>query len=141
MSKAHPTRLYHEPEEIQQLFNQYKDWVSKNPFLVHDFVGKDAKEVHKRKQRPITLDGFCTWHYNTVGGNIEQYFTNQDGYYTNFIGICRAIKQEIRAHQIAGGMANIYNPSITARLNNLTEKQEVVSTDKGKNLPKWMIEE
>ena len=43
----------------------------------------------------------------------------------DFIGVCRAINEEIRECQIIGGMLGIYNTSITQRLNNLTEKHEV----------------
>ncbi len=56
--------------------------------------------------------------------------------YGDYVGICRTIKEEIRADQIDGGMAGIYNPSITQRLNNLTEKKEVIKSE-GK-LPEWM---
>ena len=55
---------------------------------------------------------------------MEQYFTNQDKLYNEFIGICRAIKQEIRENQIIGGLLGFHNPSITQRLNNLVEKTE-----------------
>jgi len=72
---------------------------------------------------PLTFEGFkrfCRSNY----GEIEQYFTNQDGYYDDFIGICRAIKEEIRENQIVGGLLGFYNPSITQRLNGLTDKSE-----------------
>jgi hypothetical protein len=41
-----------------------------------------------------------------------------------FSEVCSRIKKSIRADQIKGGMAGIYNPSITQRLNNLVERQE-----------------
>ena len=56
--------------------------------------------------------------------SLDQYFSNQGGAYENYLGICSRIKRQIREDQIAGGMAGIYNPSITQRLNNLVDKQE-----------------
>jgi hypothetical protein len=40
---------------------------------------------------------------------------------------CSYIKREIRNDQISGGMVGQYNPSITQRLNNLTEKSDITT--------------
>jgi hypothetical protein len=72
---------------------------------------------------PYTLEGFkryCRKNY----GDVEQYFWNKDNYYNDFVGICSYIKNEIRENQITGGLLGFYNPSITQRLNNLTDKVE-----------------
>ena len=131
---------YQDPAELWELYLEYKQWVKENPYLVHDFVGKDAKEVHKKKQRPESIDGFYAWHYETTGKFIHQYFENTDGYYDDFMGIVRAIKSQIRRDQIDGATATVFNQNIVARLNSLVEKQEV-KTDLGANLPDWMKEE
>jgi hypothetical protein len=44
--------------------------------------------------------------------------------YNEYQPICSRIKEQIRQDQIEGGMVGQYNPSITQRLNNLTDKQE-----------------
>lgn len=132
-------RNFPTPQHLRDAFDKYKQWAKENPIEVHDFVGKDAKEVHRRKERPLSLSGFYAYGYREELGVMEQYFVNKDSLYNDYVSICRAIKQEIRADQIDGGMAGIYNPSITQRLNNLTEKQEI-KTDLGKNLPDWMKE-
>ena len=49
---------------------------------------------------------------------------NLNDAYAEFSPICHAIREVIRQDQIEGGMAGIYNPSITQRLNNLVDKQE-----------------
>ena len=64
---------------------------------------------------------------------MEQYFTNQDGAYTEFLGICSHIKNKIRRDQIEGGMVGQYNPSITQRLNALKDNQDVTTNDKDIN--------
>ena len=56
---------------------------------------------------------------------LGHYFSNLNDGYTIFLGICSRIKANIRQDQIEGGMASIYNSSITQRLNGLTDKSEV----------------
>jgi hypothetical protein len=55
---------------------------------------------------------------------VEQYFKNVDKRYEEFIPICSRIRKAIRQDQIEGGMVGQYNPSITQRLNGLTERIE-----------------
>jgi hypothetical protein len=122
----HPTRLF-KTTEFSKI--EAKEWTKTH------FVGREGNRVTEELKVPLTFEGFkiyCREHY----GEVEQYFTNQGEYYDDFVGVCRAIKEEIRDNQIKGGLLGLYNPSITQRLNNLTEKTEVVKS-KGK-LPKWM---
>ena len=112
------------PEQMWELFCEYAAHIKRNPILKQDFVGKDGEEVYRKLEKPLTLDGFENYCYDIVGC-VEQYFKNQDGLYEQFIPICTRIRKEIRQDQITGGMAGIYNPSITQRLNGLTEKQEL----------------
>ena len=128
-------RNFPTPQHLREAFERYKEWAKNNPLKVHDFVGKDAIEVHRKKERPLSLDGFEAWCYREGLGTVEQYFKNQDEIYSDYIPLCRAIRKEIRADQIDGGMAGIYNPSITQRLNNIQETQTI--EHKG-NLPEWM---
>jgi hypothetical protein len=46
------------PEILWQHFLDYKAHVKKSPILIKDWVGKDADEVHKEKERPLTIEGF-----------------------------------------------------------------------------------
>jgi hypothetical protein len=52
------------------------------------------------------------------------YFSNSKGRYKRFSTICSRIRREVRSDQIEGGMAGMYNPSITQRLNSLVEKTQ-----------------
>jgi hypothetical protein len=56
--------------------------------------------------------------------DLGNYFENKEKRYSDFVAICSRVKREIREDQIIGGMVGIYNPSITQRLNALTEKTE-----------------
>jgi hypothetical protein len=121
----HPTRIFKEPKELQQSWFEYKEnlKIQSLEWLKVQYVGKDGMRVEEPQKVPLTLEGykrFCRLKF----GEVEQYFTNQDGYYNEFIGICRAIKEEIRENQIIGGLLGFHNPSITQRLNGLVEKTQ-----------------
>ena len=124
---VHPTRIFKHPDELLKAYEEYctdlqenqkKDWP------ISHYVGRNGDLQIEYPVLPRTFEGFqifCRKHY----GSVEQYFLNSDKYYDDFIGICREIKQDIRNHQITGGLLHKFNPSITQRLNNLTDKQEV----------------
>ena len=113
------------PEKMMELFLAYKKKVKSNPFIVTDWVGGMAKEVNRAKEKPLTLEGFSTYCFEIgIIKSIHDYFKNLNDAYAEFSPICHAIKEVIRQDQIEGGMAGIYNPSITQRLNNLVDKQE-----------------
>lgn len=111
------------PEKMWELFIAYKSETKQQPIKVQDFVGKDGVEVKREKERPLTMEGFENYCFKMgVISDLSHYFANLDDRYTDYIAICRTIRREIRQDQIEGGMAGIYNPSITQRLNGLTEK-------------------
>jgi hypothetical protein len=111
------------PEIMWQLFCQYAKEIKGKPLIVKDWVGGIAKEVYREKERPLTLEGFEIFVMDKLDmSDLDQYFANREGRYTNFVSVCSRIRKNIREDQIAGGMAGIYNASITQRLNGLTEK-------------------
>ena len=113
------------PEIMLQLFTEYCEYAKSNPIKVHDFVGKDGDEVYRLRERPLTIEGFENYCYNQgVIGDLSHYFANTNNAYADFLTICSRIRKTIRQDQIEGGMAGVYNPSITQRLNSLVEKSE-----------------
>lgn len=115
------------PEIMWSYFERYRETIKGKPIHVHDFVGKDAVEVERKKERPLTMEGFQNWlDDNDIISDVTDYFENKDDRYKDFVRICSRIKRTIRQDQIEGGMAGIYNPSITQRLNSLVEKTEQV---------------
>lgn len=113
------------PDEMWELFQSYREWAKSNPFLVQDYVGKDAEMVWREKERPLTLTGFSAWLYDQgVIKDVGHYFSNQNGDYTDFLGIISRIRSVIQGDQIDGGLSNVYNSNLTARLNGLADKQE-----------------
>jgi len=114
------------PEIMWQHFVDYKKETKQDVILVHDYVGKDADEVYRRKEKPLTLEGFENWCAdNDIIEDLSQYFANTENRYTEYQTICSRIRRTIRQDQIEGGMVGIYNPSITQRLNGLVDKSEV----------------
>jgi hypothetical protein len=121
----HPTRIFKEPKDIENAWIRFKEDLENQSleWVKIQYVGKDGNRVQEPQKVPFTFEGFKRFCRNNYG-EVEQYFTNQDNYYSDFIGICRAIKEEIRENQIIGGLLGFHNPSITQRLNNLVEKTE-----------------
>lgn len=118
------------PEIMWELFTAYKNKVKGSPILVHDFVGKDGDSVRREKERPLTYEGFCNYLEDEgVITTADHYFINWEKRYSAFVAVCSRIKREIRQDQIEGGLAGIYNPSITQRLNGLKEQTDVTITE------------
>lgn len=113
------------PDKLWEYFELYKKDTKSRPFLVKDWVGKDAVDVYREKERPLTIEGFECWLFDQkIIGDLGDYFSNKNNNYTDYSTICRAIKKAVRQDQIEGGMSGMYNPSITQRLNGLVEKTQ-----------------
>jgi len=123
-----------------QYFLDYKKDCENSPFKVQDFVGKDGEMVYREKNRCLSIIGFYSYlDDKEIITDPSDYFENKEGRYEDFILICSRIKRQIKRDQIEGGMAGVYNTSITQRLNGLTEKVETQSNNN--NLNRIVIEE
>jgi hypothetical protein len=107
--KPHPTRIFKTPEELLKVWNEYKEDVEEQEckWQKVQYVGKDGERVSDPVKIPYTLEGLKRYCWDKEIGCIEQYFTNQDDCYHDFIGICSRIKNEIREHQIVGGINRV----------------------------------
>ena len=124
-------KLIETPEKLYSYFEEYKEYIKTNPRTIDKALqsGKIAKETLRV---PLTMDGFEVFCFQK-GFTVEHYFRNSNLAYDDYCGICSIIKKEIRSDQIEGGMVGQYNPSITQRLNNLTEKTDITTDGKGIN--------
>ncbi len=114
------------PEKMWEYFEAYRKEVKAKPILKHVFVGKDGQSEFEQRERPLTLEGFeCYLFEKSIISDISHYFANLDNRYSEYIAICNNIRKTIRKDQIEGGMAMIYNPSITQRLNGLVDQKQV----------------
>ena len=113
------------PEKMMEYFEAYKQQVKGNPITFTDWVGGMGMQVTREKERPLTMEGFENYLFvNGILADVSDYFENKQGRYAEYAPICRTIRKLIRQDQIEGGMAGIYNPSITQRLNGLVDKAE-----------------
>lgn len=119
-------KLISSPDELYTLFLAYKKYIKADPIKIKDWVGKNAMKVDREKEKPLTMEGFENYVADIPGMpmSLDQYFSNKDKRYVKYVSICSRIKRMIRQDQIEGGMAGVYNPSITQRLNGLAEKTE-----------------
>jgi hypothetical protein len=135
------------PEIMWEHFTSYRKEIEDNPIMVveqkkgntiipKDFTGERLPDtiVMLPHKRPLTLEGFENWCAdNNIISDLSHYFCNLENRYADFIAICSRIRKTIRQDQIEGGMVGIYNPSITQRLNGLTDKKEIQHS--GLNIP------
>lgn len=118
-------KLIETPEIMYNLFNEYREHVKASSFKITDWVGGAGKQVERRKEKPLTLEGFENYVFDKgIIDDLGDYFSNKNGRYLDFSTICTRIKKIIRQDQIEGGMAGIYSTSITQRLNGLVDKTE-----------------
>ena len=108
------------PEQMSDLFERYRMSVKSNPRTKMIATATGITPVPL--EVPLTIVGFYNFCRNEVG-SVHDYF-EKPTVYTEFSGVCRAIREQVEQDQIEGGMVNIYNPSITQRLNGLTDKRE-----------------
>jgi hypothetical protein len=122
----HPTRVFKEEKDMLKAWNEFKEDLKKQSleWVKVQYVGKDSIRVEDAQKVPYTLEGFKRFCRNNYG-EIEQYFSNQNSYYTDFVGICNTIREEIRENQIIGGLLGFHNASITQRLNGLKDQSEI----------------
>lgn len=123
MARPKGTKYIETPEKMWELFIAYKTETKSNPRKKMVFGGRDFTSDFELLERPLTFEGFYNYCYEKIGC-IDQYFENRDERYSDYIAICTRIKKEIRQDQIEGGLVGQYNPSITQRLNGLTDKSE-----------------
>lgn len=122
----HPSRIFKSPDELHTAWEQYKSSLEAeaNNWLKVQYVGKEGERVTDAFKLPYTMDGFEVFCYKNYGC-VNQYFDNKEGYYDDFVTICSHIRKEIRSNQITGGLLGVFNPSITQRLNGLSDKKEI----------------
>lgn len=116
------------PEKLYQLFEEYKKNLKPREIQKATATGVKS-EWHTP---PLTMEGFENYCEEHIGC-VHQYFVNQDNAYNAYLNICSRIKRIIRQDQIEGGMVGQFNPSITQRLNGLTEKTDVTTNGKELN--------
>jgi len=125
------------PEQLWKLFRQYKTWAKENPYLKQDFVGKDADQVTRKLERPLSWVGLEVYLFERmIISDLGDYERNKDNRYAEFTTIIRAIKAYIEQDQFEGASVGVYKENIIARKLGLADKQEARQVDKnGMDVP------
>ena len=113
-------------QELWMAFKMYMDWANENPLLQTDFVGATATKVTRELKRMLSISGFKRWliqEQNVPVKSVYYYFNSK----TDELKEISSIMTEIVAEdQISSAMVGIFNSNLTARINKLSERSEVV---------------
>ena len=123
--KGH-TKYIETPDKLWELFCEFMQWVENNPYIKQDWVGKNAKQVERIQQRPITFVGFEKWlALNNVVSDLSSYERNDGNSYEDYLPILTRIRKICNGDIVEGSAANVFNASIAARVAGLVDKREV----------------
>lgn len=109
------------PEQLWDIFVEYVEHTKSRSRNIEKATPKGV--VVESHTPPLTMAGFEVFAF-TMYSDVHNYFDNPDDRYSEYKTICSRIKKSIRQDQVEGGMVGQYNPSITQRLNGLTDKTE-----------------
>lgn len=118
------------PEALYELFLKYAEDTKARVRRIPKATNKGMQ--YEEHTPPLTIDGFKTF-CNKAGSDINNYWHNVGNAYSSYTSIVTRIKEEIRNDQIEGALVGQYQQNIVARLNGLTEKQDVTTNGKDIN--------
>ena len=122
--------VFKTPDDLWRCFAEYVELVEKHEINLPTYVVKGSKREEGKGgkiARPLTLQGFMA--FTGMGQEWRQFaeYTKQRG--DDFSTVITRIKTIIESNQIEGGLANIYNSNLTARLNGLKDRTDHTSGD------------
>jgi len=111
------------PEEIKQLWEEYKDYIKSIPDKIQVATGKGVQTLDAEK--PYQKKGFYSYVYNKYQRVIHQYFDNEKGSYGEFLDITTHIRNECEVDQVGGTLTGKYKaPNLTARINGIADNNQ-----------------
>ena len=109
------------PAKMWEVFQDYKTWAEINPILKPHCL-KDGTIVDIPIKRPYTMYDFATFCGMSKQG-VDNYVILES--HKAFFGVYARIHNEISSQRIAGAMCDVYNANLTARMDKISDKQEV----------------
>ncbi len=103
-------------EEFREAAVKYIKYAEKTPL----------KKGLDKIDRPFSLKAFCL--HSNIDFQTFLNYSNKEGY-EEFFDICNTLTDICSTQRTEGGLVGIYNHSLVARLEGLTEKTEVSSTN------------
>ena len=127
-------RKWKSPDELIDKLHEYCTACAENPILVQDGMRKSKDGGQKDEQvlqmnrvaRPMTLDGFCNFAGIGDWRRMKQFYSNDEG----FADAIALVERVIRDQQVSGAMVGLYRENIVARLNGITDRQDITSDGK-----------
>jgi hypothetical protein len=118
-------------DQLRKLFDEYKVYRRNQYDIRYEAIksGERAGEVIEVKlPKVLTIASFCLY----IGVSERAFYQwLQDENETidkELLQFISCVQDEIKDHQLSGATNNIYNSNIVARMNGLTDKQEVKHT-------------
>lgn len=114
------------PERFYELFEGYKEECKKNPKKENFWNSRAEKQVSVDREIPYTWNGFEIYlRKNKIICYPDDYKSNRDGRYSEYVDIIRTIDNEIYEDKFSGAVSGIYQHNIIARDLGLSDKSEV----------------
>ena len=113
-------------EEVKTKLTEYIERCVNDKLTEPDWVGKDAKEVTRPHMIAMSIYGACA--YLAIDDQTWLNWKKDEKYF----GILTRAEMIFKAYNIEGSSAGMLNQAIIARLEGLTDKQDI--TSKGKEL-------
>lgn len=127
-------RKWKSPDELIDKLEEYCKACAENPILVQDGMRKSKDGGQKDEQvlqmnrvaRPMTIDGYCNFAGIGDWRRMKQFYSNDEG----FADAIALVERVIRDQQVSGAMVGLYRENIVARLNGITDRQDITSEGK-----------
>ena len=119
----------------------YFDWCDDNPIMTNNKRKKSRSETSESQSmeqepvsRPYTLDGLCLWcNILTPWATFKRDCTRRSDA-EDFAIVINACEQCVRDQQVTGAIIGLYSERLTARLNGITDKQELEVNSRQTNI-------
>ena len=115
--KVGAPRRFNDPQELIDMFNEYVDFMLKNPIT--------RKESHVKQgiidvevPRPLLLESF--WHHSNIASSTWYDYKKKEG----FSAVITCIEHAIYSQNYDHGIANIYNAKLVASKLGIAEKKQ-----------------
>jgi hypothetical protein len=110
------------PERLLEMWDEYKASLGNDTI---EQASSRGDVVSLSVKKPLLRQGFEAFVYRKYGFLVKQYLDNQDGLYSEYMGVITCIRQEWENDQITGSLTGLYkSPNLVARLNGLAEKTQ-----------------
>lgn len=98
------------PELLQEAIDKYFKDTDDNPFIIDEYVGKEAIQVERKISRPYTVEGLCG-----VLGCDRMTLLNykKEKGYEEYFGIINVCRRRVLQSQIEAGLAGVANSTVT----------------------------